>query len=88
MTTLSPTAPDVARVLGYVRSDAGRRNRRALMQGRGYSYERTIGEQVVYVLQNCRNGRLRDVDYEYVAELTDRVIIAETSGSREPGEVA
>jgi hypothetical protein len=62
----------VTRVREYLYSPEGMRNRRSLMQGRGYSYKRFVLESVCYVT--------RLVKLEHVLAVADRVLSEELSG--------
>ena len=76
----------VARARAFLATPKGAVKMWDLLIERGYDLDRAIAEVVVWELANCRNGRLREVDAEDVAEITERVIAAEWT--REPVEAA
>jgi hypothetical protein len=62
----------VARVRAYLHTPEGDRNRRLMMVGFGWSYERAVAESVMHV---CG---LRI--YERIREVADAVLIQELAG--------
>jgi len=80
-------ATHIATVRAYINSRAGASKMWDLMYGRrALTLDQAIGEVVVWELANCHNGRLREVDAEDIATITERVIAAEWT--REPVEAA
>lgn len=76
-------------VAAYLSTERGKRKKAELMYGRGYSYEKTVAEVVLWNLISCHNGQLREPPrYEDIEAITDEVMIATLGRAREPEAVA